>query len=386
MTYSVAGPGAIAGPAVVVIQGPGTVNLNSRNSYTGGTNLLGGTLNVGDPGALGTGTLTIAGGAIDNTTGSTTTFNGSDVVVAGSFTFIGTNDLSTGFVNVTLAATPTVTVANAASTLTINGPIGDGGNGFGFTKDGPGTLLLGSANTYSGTTTLAAGSLLLSSSGTLGGGSAPLTVTGGTLDLGFSTQPLGPVTITGGTIQNGTLSATVLPSQQSCRFDARFVGDLGRHGGFDEDQRGHANSRRHEHVCRRHDNQPGHREHFQRQQSRCAATLTLNGGTLQVTAATTLSGARGITLGASNGTINVPFTGTGVIDSGTSGTPPATIGYVQCLGVISGPGGLTVTGGTGTNDPTAAPYLLVLGTQLITMQGQRPLTMRLWQMIRVQRR
>ena len=51
LSYTITGPGAIAGNGVVAIQGPGTVNLNSPNTYTGGTNLLGGRLNIGDPGA-----------------------------------------------------------------------------------------------------------------------------------------------------------------------------------------------------------------------------------------------------------------------------------------------------------------------------------------------
>ena len=48
--YAISGQ-PISGSAAVVIQGPGTVSLNSPNSYSGGTTLLGGKLNIGDPSA-----------------------------------------------------------------------------------------------------------------------------------------------------------------------------------------------------------------------------------------------------------------------------------------------------------------------------------------------
>ena len=88
-----------------------------------------------------------------------------------------------------------------------------------------------------------------------------------------------------------------------------------------------------------------------------SASITLNGGVLQLTGSSafevlTFSKNRGITLGASGGTINVTRLGTGTFN--TSETA------VQYAGVIGGPGNLTITGGSGTNSG-AAPYLLELG-------------------------
>ncbi len=210
-TISTSTASGIGGNGAVVIQGPGTVNLNTPNSYQGGTTLLGGTLNIGDQNALGFGTFIIAGGTFDNPGPANIGQIGTvPLIWSGSFTFTGSNDLNLGFGNVTLETNPTVTVG--AHTLTVGGPIGDAGAGYGFTKAGNGTLVLASANTYSGTTTLSAGGLTISSPGTLGGGTAPLTVLGGTLDLGGTTQTVGPVNVSGGTFQstggNGTLSST----------------------------------------------------------------------------------------------------------------------------------------------------------------------------------
>jgi outer membrane autotransporter protein len=78
-----------------------------------------------------------------------------------------------------------------------------------FQQNGGGTTTLSGANTYSGGTTVSAGTLALSGSGTLGNTGNTLTVSGGTLDLGTTTQTQnGGLTLGGGTIQNGTLSST----------------------------------------------------------------------------------------------------------------------------------------------------------------------------------
>ena len=69
---------------------------------------------------------------------------------------------------------PTVTVTS--NNLTIGGVIS--GSGYSLTKAGPGTLTLGSANTYSGGTTLSAGQLNLNNASAR----APaLTISGGAI-------------------------------------------------------------------------------------------------------------------------------------------------------------------------------------------------------------
>ena len=90
-------------------------------------------------------------------------------------------------------------------------------------------------------------------------------------------------------------------------------------------------------------------------------SITLNGGTLQLTATTTFETAtinanRGITLGDSGGTIKLTTASTGTF----AGSETA----VQYDGVITGSGNLTVAGGSLTNSGTigtgTAPYILEL--------------------------
>ena len=87
-----------------------------------------------------------------------------------------------------------------------------------------------------------------------------------------------------------------------------------------------------------------------------ATNITLNGGSLQVTAGTaqpalTIATNRTIFLGASGGTLNIAVAGAGSYSGGTETA-------VIYAGTISG-GNLTVSGGTGTNSG-ANPYLLEL--------------------------
>ena len=57
-----------------------------------------------------------------------------------SFAFIGTANLSTGPGTVNMNGSTMVTLLSTANTLTVGGIIGDGGNGYSLTANGPGTL------------------------------------------------------------------------------------------------------------------------------------------------------------------------------------------------------------------------------------------------------
>ena len=67
-------------------------------------------------------------------------------------------------VPITLNSNLSVSVANAANTLTLGGAIGDADTGKTLTKTGTGTLALTAVNTYTGTTTVKAGTLYVSGS------------------------------------------------------------------------------------------------------------------------------------------------------------------------------------------------------------------------------
>ena len=150
--YIVAGSGSLA------LQGGGTLNLNLVNTYSGGTALNAGTLVLGSSGAIGTGPLTITGGALDSSVGSgLVNGNNNPQNWNGDFTFVGSNNLNLGNGPVTLGGNRNVTVSN--NTLTVGGVIS--GSGYGITLLGGGTLALGGANTFSGTTAVSNGSLVL---------------------------------------------------------------------------------------------------------------------------------------------------------------------------------------------------------------------------------
>lgn len=161
--------------------GAGTLTLANANTYSGGTNLNAGTLNINNAAALGStsGTFTIAGGSIDNTSGADITLNNYPLALNGDFTYTGSasRNLNLGTGNAVLSASRQVTVS--AGNLTIGGVVS--GTGFSFTKAGAGTLTLAGANTFNGGMTLSAGTLNINHASALGNGGT-FTVSGGTID------------------------------------------------------------------------------------------------------------------------------------------------------------------------------------------------------------
>ncbi len=144
----------------VTKSGSAALTIYNANSYSGGTTLSAGTLNIDHDGALGTGPLTITGGTIDNNgSGAVTLTNNNAQNWNGNFAFTGSQPLNLGTGAVTLNTNRTLTI-NAGS-LTVGGVVGDGGNTNGLTKSGAGTLVLAGANTYLGITTVNAGQLTL---------------------------------------------------------------------------------------------------------------------------------------------------------------------------------------------------------------------------------
>ena len=138
--------------------GVGALSLFNANSYTNGTILSAGTLNINNNGALGTGALTINGGTIDNTGGSPVTVTNAQAW-NGDFAFGGNQDITLSVASVALNTNRQIT-ATGAGTLTVNGAISDGGVGNSLTLAG-GNVTLSGANAYKGGTAVLGGNLLL---------------------------------------------------------------------------------------------------------------------------------------------------------------------------------------------------------------------------------
>jgi autotransporter-associated beta strand protein len=192
----------LSGNGAIAKVGTGALALSGANTYSGGTTLSAGTLDINNATAIGTSTFTIASGtAIDNTSGAAITLSTTNAQTwSGGFTFTGTNALNLGTGAVTLGGSLTTTVS--ASTLTVGGIIS--GTGDSLTKAGNGTLAVTGSNTYSGGTTISAGTLLVNDASGSGTGSGAVAVSnGGT--LGGTGTVSGAVTVnSGGNLSPGS--------------------------------------------------------------------------------------------------------------------------------------------------------------------------------------
>ncbi len=205
-----------AGASLLVKSGSGPLTLNGANTFTGGLSLDGGALSLGHASAVGTGTLTINAGGLNNSTAAALTLAANNVQIwNGDFTYTGPLDLNLGTGAVTLGANRQVTVS--AGKLTVGGAIA--GSSLSLTKAGAGTLTLGAANTYSGGTTILAGTLAEGPGGTLADAGA-LTVNGATaiFDLGTNhSDTVNAVLVDGG----GTIVGTGSSALTGAAFDLR---------------------------------------------------------------------------------------------------------------------------------------------------------------------
>lgn len=119
LEYTLSGS-AISGAGTLTVSGPGTVNLNAANSYSGGTTLNGGVVNAPISNALGGGAVAVNTGAILNLTSTS----------SGDFGYFG---ISSGAATLTGGGIINVSLGNGNATRQFNG------NNSGFT----GTMNIG---------------------------------------------------------------------------------------------------------------------------------------------------------------------------------------------------------------------------------------------------
>ena len=150
----------------------GLLTLSGANAYTGTTKISGGTLSVSATNNLGAAAASVF-------------FDGGTLQITGTAMTNFGHPLS-----FTSGKTVTLDINNAGNTFTADQPLAQGSGG--LTKVGAGTLALGQANTYTGTTTISAGTLALVAGGSLAAGSSVSLADGTTLDVsGLGTYTLG---------------------------------------------------------------------------------------------------------------------------------------------------------------------------------------------------
>ncbi|HZZ27613.1 MAG TPA: autotransporter-associated beta strand repeat-containing protein [Pirellulales bacterium] len=231
--FTISGGGSIVGTASLTKSGTGTVTIATSNTYSGGTFLQAGLLNVNNNTALGTGTLTISGGTLGNTSGQLVSLtNNPTQTWTADITFNGPNDLNLGTGAVSSTTTGSVRTFNIiAGTLTIGGPITENTASVGITKNGNGTLVLAANSTFAGPVAINSGTVQVGNPATTGLTSfnalgTPTSITiaaGGALDIGGYVQAnvtngfgATPVTIAGtGVNSTGALTNSSTVSQQN---------------------------------------------------------------------------------------------------------------------------------------------------------------------------
>jgi autotransporter-associated beta strand protein len=210
-------------PYLLTKSGNGTLQLDNPNGNTGGVTVNAGTLTLGNPAALGTGTLTMNGGALDNTL-PLTTANSNPQIWNGSFAYVDSGNLGMEMsgTSVTLTSDVTITTVNANNGvyLQIDGSIY--GPTHSLTKAGPGLLVFnGTATSTYSNTIVNAGQLYLYNA-TLATNSTVKITSPGTMDLGFTGNNVVTALFTNGVaVAPGLYNSGNLPA-----FFASDIGSL----------------------------------------------------------------------------------------------------------------------------------------------------------------
>ena len=185
----------------------GTLSLNAANAYAGGTSVNAGLLNINAATAIGSGALTLAGGSLGTTTGTTLTTNNAQTW-SSNVTYVGPLNLNLGTGAVTTGGIAREVISNLGI-LTIGGVITSPG----LTKSGAGQLNLNgnSLATLTGGKTFKAGIVALGGGqpniqNALGVTTGALTFEGGTLSLNGSGNA--DNNVTWGTFANPVAVAT----------------------------------------------------------------------------------------------------------------------------------------------------------------------------------
>jgi len=339
----------ILGTGSLTQAGAGTLILSSSNSYSGGTIVAIGSLQLGNASALGavTGSLAVNGGTLD--------LNGNSISVGALSGNSGAAITSSTTGSITLTA-------SSATSSTYAGSIRNDAGTLSLNKAGTGALILAGSNSYIGTTTISSGTLQLGGGGTTGSLSPSSAITDNgalvfnrTDTITQGTDFAANISGTGSLTQAGAGTLTLTSSNSYTGATKITSGTLALTGGG---------------------------------ALPVVSAITINGGTLDTgsqNATNNIGNNTGITFGASGGTLNgsgtLTIIGTSGGASGFTVNAGATAvvnenvllmqpagGYQQLAGVGVG-ATLTVNGvlrATGTNGSLEAVWLSGGGTIILT--------------------
>jgi len=210
--------GTIAGSGTTLLLNNGAAvwTLGGTDTYTGGTTIAAGQLQLGAAGALGNGTSNTAGVSV--ATNAALDLNGITPTAVVALTLNGTGIGSTGALTNSSA-----TAATYAGAITLGSTSSIGGTGaitlpngidgpYGLTKVGGDTLTLTGSNTYTGTLAINGGKLRADTAGINGGDATNgITLGGGTLaanTAGISTGKAITLASGGGTLDTSATTGS----------------------------------------------------------------------------------------------------------------------------------------------------------------------------------
>ncbi len=191
--YTFGGSGQVGGATALTKLSAGVLNLNTVNTYAGGTVVSNGTLRVGVNNAIpsvGAGDVAVYGSGVIDLNNFTDTIN----ALSGN----GTVDNQGG-------GAATLSVGNNNNSGTFTGVIKNTSGTLALTKLGNGSLTLNASNSYAGGTTVNGGTLAIGNPHALG--TNVVNVNTGTLDVKTDLH-VGSLAGTGGTIANNSTATT----------------------------------------------------------------------------------------------------------------------------------------------------------------------------------